>query len=173
MKKYLLVVLIFVLGGCSRTEVKVEPIEYAPEINLSDSLSSTVNEFKLKSGNCTWNYLDGEETVSLIACGSHPLNIAQTAEEKLKLPHYNKIDFVPYRVSCVVEPDQIIVKEWDRSQIGENEAEVLASTLYEEAFIIDLKPNRVYELILTWDEENFATNGCYGEASYSVVTEKQ
>lgn len=167
-----------ILTGCSSASVNVKTKENvlltsAPVIKLSDPLSSTLNEFEVQPGNYTWNYLNGEETVSMIACGSHPLETVQNKEEKLKLLHSNEAGLALYTFSCVVEPDKIIVNEWDISQIGSTEATVLSSTTYEDTFIIEFKPDRVYEIIATWNEKNLEANGFHGEASYVVVTEKK
>lgn len=145
----------------------------APDIVLVDSLSSASNEFRVSSSNYTWSYLERKEMVNLIACGSHPLDEMREKDEKLNIPEYNKIDGAPYLISSIINPDEMVVKEWEHSQIGNMEAEVLSTTTYEDTFLVELVPDRVYEIIATWDEEKLEENGFYGEASYVVITEKQ
>ncbi|MEG0711799.1 MAG: hypothetical protein RR448_06090 [Niameybacter sp.] len=183
MKKRLIVFLIGVgllmLAGCDMIRANTSRVKEAhllttaPELYLSDSLASVVNEFRVQSGNYTWNYLDKAEVVSLIACGSHPLDDARIKEEVLKLPEYNKIDYVPYTVSCVVAPDKMIINEWDSTDIGNIEATLLSSATYEQVSIVELKPDRVYEMIAIWSAENLEVNGFHGQASYVCTTSKQ
>lgn len=143
----------------------------APEISLNDALSSTLNGFIVQSGNYKWSYLDGKKTESVVACGSHPLDIAPDKAQKLSVPIYNRMDSAPYTVSCVVPPDRITVRQWDSSQLGSMEAKEESSTVYEDAFIIDLQPDKVYEIVAEWEEAKLQTNGFYGEASYALITD--
>lgn len=143
----------------------------APKIELTDSLSSTINHFEVQSRSYSWSYLDGRETVSIAACGSHPLDINGEKAEKLTVPRYNQMDAAPYSVSAVVAPDHITVREWDISQLGKTEAAADSSTDYEGTSFISLKPDRVYEIVAVWDQEQLEDNGFCGEASYAVITE--
>lgn len=145
----------------------------APEIVLTDSFSSQMNKFSVLSGQYTWSYLDGEETVTISACGAHPLDIVQTKQEGLEVPKYNKIDYVPYMLSSVVMPNEITVNEWDVAQLGNTDESVLSTKIYTNESLIELKPDRVYEIIAQWDEKNFETRGFYGEASYVVITQEK
>ena len=143
----------------------------APEIALSDALSSAYNRFEVRSGDYSWSYLDGKDTVSMVACGSHPLDANLEKAEKLKVPEYNRIEAAPYTVSAVVAPDRLTVREWDISQLGDMDAAAQSEADYEEAFIINLKPDKVYEIVAVWDEAKLEGNGFSGEASYVVITE--
>ncbi len=143
----------------------------APEIGLADPLSSTLSRFAVQSGNYSWSYMDGAETVSMVACGSHPLDTNPEKAEKLKVTRYNLMDKTPYSVSAAVAPDRMTVREWDISQLGKTDAAESATTAYEDTFLIDLKPDKVYEIVAVWDEEKLADNGFCGEASYVVITE--
>ncbi|MBT9776613.1 hypothetical protein GPL15_08860 [Clostridium sp. MCC353] len=147
------------------------PLTDAPPVSLTDALSSTYNRFEVRSGNYSWSYLDGKETVSLVACGSAPLDANQEKADKLKLPENLRSEFTPYLVSCVVPPDRLIVNEWDVSQLGDMEAEVISTTEYTDSLIIELKRDKVYELTAVWDEDKLKTNGFCGQAGYVVITE--
>lgn len=144
----------------------------APSIYLSDVLSSTLNRTELHSGNYSWSYVEEGETVSMVACGTHPLDDNSSGADKLKLPEYNGIDFVSYLVSCEASPDSILVREWDVSEEGNTQADPESETAYEEALIIDLKPDKIYEIVAVWKEEMLAERGFCGEASYEVRTIK-
>lgn len=143
----------------------------APTISLNDSLSSTLAQFEVSSGNYSWSYLEKGETVSLVACGMHPLDTDPEKVEKLKVPKYNGMDSVFYSLSCVVAPDSVTVREWDISQLGDVEAEESSPVNYGDSALIELKPGKVYEITVNWDESKFEFNGFFGEASYVVLTE--
>lgn len=143
----------------------------APEIILSDSLSSTFNEFKVQSGNYIWNYSVGNEMAGEEACGFHPLDTQLEKADKLKLSAYQNMEEVSYLFSCVVQPDRVTVREWDIAKLGDTEAEADAEIVYEDAVLLKLKPDKVYQLVAVWDETNLETNGFYGEASYAFITE--
>lgn len=142
-----------------------------PELSLADALSSTVNQFPVHSGNYSWTYMEHQKPISLVACGLHPLQTDVETIEKLHLPSYNGTDYVPYSVSCKVPPNRLTVQEWPVSELGREESAKASLTTYEEALIINLKPNMVYEIIAEWDEKNLVANGFWGEASYVVITE--
>ena len=53
----------------------------------------------------------------IIACGSGPLDEAKV-KESLKLPRYNKLDYVPYTVSWEEMPDSMTVEEYSAADLG-------------------------------------------------------
>lgn len=148
-----------------------EPLTGAPPISLADVLSSSMEAFEVKSGSYSWSYLDKKETISLVACGMAPLDEIQAEGDKLHLSDSNQADTVPYLLSCQVPPDQLMVKEWDIEQLGDMEAEANSTVTYTEAFMIDMKRDKVYEITASWKQENLEEVGFYGEASYVVITE--
>ena len=89
----------------------------------------------------------------------------------LDVPDYNRLDSVPYLLSCVVLPDRILLREWDIQELGVAEAEPLSETEYSEVLSIELKKDRVYELVATWEEEKLDERFFFGEASYLFLTE--
>lgn len=143
----------------------------APALYLSDMLSSTWNRTELHSGNYSWSYVEKGETVSMVACGTHPLDENSGGQDKLKLPEYNGIDFVSYTVSCDVTPDRIVVRAWDASEEGNIQAEPDSETDYAETLFVELKPDRIYEITAVWEEELLEERGFCGEASYELRTE--
>lgn len=175
MKKIVVVLLVLALisiTACTRETDTGEKEEMrAPVIRLTDSLSSTANQFEVQSGNYNLSYPDGKEMQGVVACGSHPLDQSQEKYEKLKLPSYNGIDYVPCLLSCDIEPDRLTVKEWEASQSGDTEAAESADKVYEDSFLLELKPGKIYEITADWKEENLDKNGFYGKASYAVRTE--
>ena len=147
----------------SLQETEEEEIPFltsAPKLYLSDALSSTMNRIELQSGNYSWSYLDNGETTSMVACGVHPLDKGAGGEEKVKLPDYNGIDFVSYLVS-----------EWDAADEGNVEAKPNYEKVYEEAFFIEVKPDKIYEITAIWKDEKLEERGFSGEASYVLKTE--
>ena len=142
-----------------------------PEITLSDSLSSANISFTLHSGTGEWSWVDKDEITTSVACGSAPLDMDPEQAATLDVPDYNRLDSVPYLLSCVVLPDRILLREWDIQDLGAAEAEPLSETEYSEVLPIELKKDRVYELVATWEEEKLAERFFFGEASYLFLTE--
>ena len=133
-----------------------------PEITLSDSLSSANTSFTLHSGTGEWSWVDKDEITTSVACGSAPLDMDPEQAAMLDVPDYNRLDSVPYLLSCVVLPDRILLREWDIQDLGVAEAEPLSETEYSEVLPIELKKDRVYELVATWEEEKL-TNASFSE----------
>ena len=142
-----------------------------PEITLSDSLSSANTSFTLHSGTGEWSWADKDEITTSVACGSAPLDMDPEQAATLDVPDYNKLDSVPYLLSCVVLPDRILLREWDIQDLGAAEAEPLSETEYSEVLPIELEKDRVYELVATWEEEKLDERFFFGEASYLFLTE--
>lgn len=142
-----------------------------PEITLSDSLSSANTSFTLHSGTGEWSWADKDEITTSVACGSAPLDMDPGQAATLDVPDYNRLDSVPYLLSCVVLPDRILLREWDIQDLGAAEAEPLSETEYSEVLPIELKKDRVYELVATWEEEKLDERFFFGEASYLFLTE--
>lgn len=142
-----------------------------PEFRLTDPLSSTFRPFTLQSGNYEWTVVEQGEAQSMVACGMHPLDPVAEQNEKLKVPHYNKIDAVSYAISAVALPDRLLVAQWDDSALGDGETEAEESRTYEDTGMIGLHPGKVYEITATWSQERLEERGFWGVASYSFVTE--
>lgn len=153
-----------------RTE---EPLTSAPVLCLTDPLSSRINSFEIRSGNYSWNYQDGEEMCSSIACGSHPLDeVLVVRDTTLTLSGYQNQDAITYTYSCQVLPDELIIRKWNSSDIGNADAqEVSVTALENPSAYVELEPGYVYEFTLEWKEENLEKNGFYGIASYAFATE--
>lgn len=142
-----------------------------PEITLSDSLSSANTSFTLHSGTGEWSWADKDEITTSVACGSAPLDMDPEQAATLDVPDYNRLDSVPYLLYCVMLPDRILLREWDIQDLGVAEAEPLSETEYSEVLPIELKKDRVYELVATWEEEKLDERFFFGEASYLFLTE--
>lgn len=147
-------------------------LEVPPVLCMQDALSSTYQKFEISSGDYTWFCRTGrkDEMKSSVACGSGPLDDIK-GKKKLKLPKYNKMDAVAYVVSWAEMPDNMVVKEFMASDMGNSDAEALSNTPYDEIFAIDLKPDRIYEITAEWMEEKLDERGFYGTASYVAATE--
>lgn len=156
----------------SEMENQIEAQKEPPALKLSDTLSSTLNEFEVTSGNYTWNYLEGGAMTGVNACGAHPLYEAKD-KQRLTIPRYNKLDSVSYSVSVSIKPDRITINEYSIEDLGNTDASPLSSKTYEDVIMPELKKGRVYELTAEWDEENLEKNRCYGTAGYVVVTDSR
>lgn len=176
-------ILVMALNGCTAKEQEA-PMESSqeaeelspgevPELTLQDSLSSTYNPFKIKSGNYTWNYEQAGEMKGMVACGCAPLEeAAMDFTAKLELPEYNGTDSVLYSLSAQKDPDTVTVSCWDASDVGNADAKKESVTTYDpEMYIVELEAGKVYEFAAEWKEENLDKNGFYGTATYVLVTE--
>lgn len=143
----------------------------APEIRLHDALSSTMEEFSVKSGNYSWRWLESGKMKAVEACGSHPLDIDPQKTDILKIPNYNRLEEVSYILNCTQMPQSVTVREWDISQLGKAEAAEPSVKVYYDSWLISLKRDKVYELVAEWPSENLEEQGFSGEASYVVVTD--
>lgn len=153
---------------------KIEPdilLTSAPEITLSDALSSACNYFVLQSGNYEWSVMENGEPQRMVACGAHPLDDVMGKAERLKLPKYQRMDMVMYSLGCVVLPDRLTLVMWDVSDLGNTEAQAEETITYEGDTLIDLKPGKVYKITAEWAEEQLEKRGFSGTASYSFITE--
>ena len=142
-----------------------------PEISLTDPLSSTYTTFTLRSGTSEWSWADKDGITSSIACGCAPLDLDPEQAATLDVPDYNRMDSVPYLLSCVILPDRVLLREWDIQDLGSTDAEPLSEAQYSEALPIELKKGRVYELVAVWEEEKQEERSFWGEASYLFLTE--
>lgn len=143
----------------------------APEIRLTDSLSSKLEEFKLTSGNYEWGTMEKGKVVEMAACGAHPLDTTMKENDRLKVPNYNRMEEVPYSLSCVIPPDQLTVTMWDASSLGDTEAKPESVTTCEWNSFVNLKPGKVYELTAQWSRDQLDRRGFFGTASYAFITE--
>ena len=165
------------LGVCRNPEGEAEKAENdllltsAPEIGLVDVLSSNWQSFTVQPGNCSWNWRENGEMVGQVACGSHPLDVDPEKTKRLKIPHYKGQEEVNYRLSCARMPGRVTLHEWDISQLGKAETAEPAVKVYTGQVMLPLKPDKVYELVAEWPEEDLEEQGFFGEARYVVVTD--
>lgn len=148
-----------------------EKLTEAPQLHLSDALSSTMNRFSLRSGDYQWNYDDGSGQVSVTACGAHPLEINPDETDKLNVPEYNRMDEVPYSVACESTPDQLVIECWGMDALGDYEREPLSRIDNETTGLIKLKPGQIYVITAVWNESEYSSRGFSGQASYTLLTE--
>ena len=123
------------------------------KLMYTPSLSSTYAAFTLRSGTSEWSWADKDGITSSIACGCAPLDLDPEQAATLDVPDYNRMDSVPYLLSCVILPDRVLLREWDIQDLGSTDAEPLSETQYSETLPIELKKGRVYELVAAWEEE--------------------
>lgn len=167
------------LGVCRNPEGESEErpaqqdllLTSASPMGLKDALSSNMQQFIVQSGNYSWNWLENGKRAGIEACGSHPLGIDREKTDILKIPDYNGLKEVDYILSCTRMPKSVTVREWDISQLGKAETAEPSVKEYTGSWVIPLKPDKVYELIARWPEEELAKQGFFGEASYIVVTD--
>lgn len=144
----------------------------APELVLGDLLSSQLSSFAVKPGSFTWTVKEDKGEQQMIACGAAPLDEAGVHwKEKLKIPSYSA-DRTLYHYSTKIMPDSLVLRQWDISDKGKDEAkEELIVAYYDKMGFVELQKGKVYELNAEWMKENYQKNNFYGTASYVFVTE--
>ncbi len=143
----------------------------APNIGLQDALSGTLQEFVVQPANYSWRWQENGEMTGVEACGSAPLDINPETADMLKIPNYKGLEEVNYTFSCTRMPQTVTVREWDRSQLGKQDRAEPSVKVYPNPWMIPLKPDKVYELVAKWPEEELEQQGFFGEACYVVVTD--
>ena len=143
----------------------------APLMTLTDVLSSRYDPIEVLPENYTWGIDEGGEVREVVACGSAPLDNGFLGDKALKLPNYNNMDKVFYSFSTVFTPDQMVVRQWNLSDTGSQEAkEERVMTLYYVIPAVGLEKDKVYEFEAEWEKENLEKRGFCGRASYVLAT---
>lgn len=159
-------------GLTAEFELPAQALQEPPVLGLQDSLSSTLAELWLKPGNYTWHCKrgDGGEMQGIMACGAAPAE-AFPQQDPLELTQYQGMEGVLYMVPCTVLPDRMNIKEYSRADMGKTAAEPVSETVLETGELLELRPDRMYEILAEWDSARGNARGFYGEASYLVVIE--
>ena len=106
----------------------------------------------------------------ITACGAASTEMFPQ-QEPLELTQHQGMEGVLYTVSCTVVPDWMNIKEYSRADMGKADAEPVSETILEAGELLELKPDRMYEILAEWDSGRGDARGFYGEACYLVVTE--
>lgn len=170
---------ILVLTGCSTAPKQPISEEPAPDITSAPTLILSQNQedtdtLEIRPGNFNWNYKNDDETMTGgIACGPHPLDDEKLAHTPvLKLAQSDEINAIPYSFSCRVMPDNLTICKWNRSDLGNSDAQEISVTTPESPpEFLELEAGYVYEFTASWSEENLNENGFYGYTGYVLVTE--
>ena len=159
-------------GLTAEFELPVQALQEPPVLRLQDSLSSTLAELQLEPENYTWHCKRGAggEMQGITACGAASTE-AFPQQDPLELTQYQGMEGVLYTVSCTVVPDWMNIKEYSRADMGKADAEPVSETILEAGELLELKPDRMYEILAEWDSGRGDARGFYGEACYLVVTE--
>lgn len=141
-----------------------------PMFSLSDALSSQYNNFSVPPRNYTFTAEENGEEKTITACGAAPLEPLKEIPT-LTLPNYNMEDIV-YLYSTQVSPDQLTIRQWDGTDIGNMDARPeRITTYYYQNFLLELKRGKLYEFQTEWKKENMQNNKFYASASYVLATE--
>lgn len=161
------------MGGAYVGE-DILPLE-PPAMTLTDMLSSRISKFTIMAGNTEWNYKTGQtdELVSYAACGTAPLEEAHPeAMPTLSVPEYNLQPAVTYSVTGAILPDQLILKEWEASDIGEAERKAcVTTTVYGPDYFLHLSKGKIYSIYAIWEESKLEERGFYGFGEYVFRTQ--
>lgn len=144
----------------------------APQLKLSNPLSSTYNSFAISSGNYSWTAEENGLEKQTSAFETNPLQ-ESNYQKKLKLPNYPADDIlISSSYSMNVQPDIFTVRQWDIADMNHSEAkEEKITVYYGRVNYIDLQKDKIYEFTAEWTKDNFPENKYYGTASYVAATE--
>lgn len=166
---------IFESGEISVGESSYEDKTKPPTISLTDPLLSVItydNDFS--SGSYEWTYRDKKENVSVVACGASPTDYTNESLDELEIANYQNLDDISYMldINGVKDCDLVVVEEYQINNLeSETRLELDPSVIeYKYGDLIKLKKNCIYNIILTWNEENIDTNGFFGKAEYIFKT---
>lgn len=144
-----------------------------PQIELL-AVEEEGNQFALSACSYSWNcQISEEEMEGGVADAPHPL---ETKSQMVTLAGDGT--WAQYRFSIPAAPDEIDIRSWELTDIGNKDAKERVSVdavYYKEEtetqdFIVALESGRVYEFCLEWKQENLAENGFYGTAGYVFRT---
>lgn len=147
-----------------------------PAIELR-SMADETNYIIVKSCGYNWTYLEpGDQATSVLADSAAPLS------EGASWVTLNVSDNTPegedYRLLIPNDPDELFISVWNTSDIGKDSVtcKPVESRLYgkeeitAENFAIPVRADGIYELCITWEEENAEKTGFYGIAYYTLKT---
>lgn len=149
----------------SEMQVWQEP----PVLILRHPFSSSLNGFEVNSGTYQWCYEEGTSGMmtGVSASGAYP-TVAVKGQEWIPIQEYSGEEYASYPLGFAVMPDDVSVREYDSLELGNTEADVLAEYPLEGTYMLELRPQRIYELIATW--EVGSQNAFNGEATYIFAT---
>lgn len=176
---FAVVTTVIALAGCgsvpepSITEEPAPDLTMAPTLLLSPDQLDGSASLEIRSGAFNWNYKSDHDTVTgAIACGPHPLDDEELSHTAvLTLSQHDETVSVPYSFSCRVAPDELVIRKWNHSDLGNYEAqEISVTTLEDPTEMLELEAGYVYEFTAVWSEDKLNENGFYGTASYVLAT---
>ena len=67
-------------------------------------------------------------------------------------------------------PDKVTVRVWKITDAGNETAEPESERTLKNPYTITMEKNKIYEVIATWNQDDFEERGFYGEGYYRFVT---
>lgn len=157
-----------------KSNIPTEVFQSPPVMLLEDAYSSLMDYYEVKAGGYEWHYVNRESDLMVGASSDAPApQDAVKYQEWLQIKQYYRTDSVLYLAGFSVEPDCVTLREYDLTDMGNADAEVISETVYEEFFMPELKPGRIYEVIAEWKEENLEERDFYGTAHYVFATDNE
>lgn len=122
--------------------------------------SQSLQEISPESYN--WNYYDEKGKMGLALRGTDLLSRAEWAK---------RIPAAEISLSWPVMPDGITVSQYPLEAAQNAEKEPEKEMTYEDKFLAEPEPEKIYVITAEWKRERLEENGFYGDASYVIVTE--
>ena len=186
-KTVLLIALMVVPAvGCGK-KVPKDSLTRPPEITLT-AFVKEAGEITLQTGSYNWNYrISREEESGGVADAPSPLDetypwemmvlpASASGEEEYQFSFEWIVKELEDKTDEINWPDELMLISYDEADIGNMEAEAVETLTYTredvegENFMLPLHSGRVYDLVLTWSEEDYDKDGFYGTASYVFRT---
>ena len=182
----LIALMILAAGGCGKKIPKYS-LTRPPEITLT-SFVTEAGEVTLQAGSYNWKYrVSKEEGSGGIADAPSPLDenypwgilvvpASASGEEEYRFSFEWIVKELEDKTDEINWPDELMLISYDEADIGNMDAEAVETLTYTredvegEDFMLPLHAGRVYDLVLTWSEEDYEKDGFYGTASYVFRT---
>lgn len=155
--------------------VSGQDITSPPSLILTQGQADAADPLEIQSGSYSWNYKNDDDTMTGgIACSAHPLEDDKLAHTPMiKLAQTAEPNAVSYSFSGQIMPDKMIIHKWNRSDLGNTDAQAVSTVTLEKDLpsALELEAGYVYEFTAIWEEDRLNENGFYGSASFALATE--
>lgn len=181
-----IVLILLIAGGCGNTIPK-DSLTRPPEITLT-AFVKEAGEITLNAGSYNWNYrVSKEESTGGVADAPSPLDenypweilvlpASASGDEEYHFSFEWIVKELEDKTDEINWPDELIVYAYSEADIGNMEAEPAETVTYTredveaENFLLHFRPGMVYEVVLSWSQDDYDKDGFYGTASYVFRT---
>lgn len=182
----LIALTVMAAAGCGK-KVPKDSLTRPPEITLT-AFVKEAGEITLQAGSYNWTYrISKEEETGGVADAPSPLDenypwemmvlpASASGAEEYRFSFEWIVKELEEKTDEINWPDGLTITSYDEADIGNTDAEAVETLAYTsedveaENFLLYLHSGRVYEIVLSWSEEDYDKDGFYGTASYVFRT---